>query len=408
MDFGPFTDPGKAFAVQRLFAPRGPLVNSEFYPGWFDNWGKKHTAHDPVHAAMRLDQMLAMGANVNLYMVHGGTSFGFNSGANLHQGALFQPQTTSYDYDAPISEAGDLTEKFYAIRHVVKKYVTIPDVHVKKTNPKSDYGELILKLKTDVFSLISRSTIFNKVVESREPLTFEELGQDSGYILYEHVFNDTTTDPALLEVSILHDRGYVFVDSIYAGVFCRYAQVKTMPIQIRSGQSLYIFVENQGRVNGGIYMDDDLKGIISSVKVNGHALHGWKMLSMPLVSIDGQNLGDRDIVSGHSMLGFWVGTFKIPCHEHTPNDTFLSTPGWGKGVAFINGLNLGRYWPTVGPQQTLYVPAPFIKPNCMENEIVLFEQEMPGSCISNRECSIHLVDKHVIDGSVPNWEPSLH
>ena len=413
MDFGPFgasMDPAKAFAVQRLFAPKGPLINSEFYPGWFDHWGKEHAERSPtpVYAAKWLDQMLAMGANVNLYMVHGGTSFGFDSGANLHAATMFQPQTTSYDYDAPISEAGDLTEKFFAIRNVVKKYVTIPDIHVKKTNPKADYGEVILKLKTDVFSLIGKPTIFDKVEESRNPLTFEQLGQDSGFVLYEHTFNYATTDPALLEVSIIHDRGYVFVDNTYVGVFCRYAQVQTMPIQIRPGQSLYIFVENQGRVNGDIHMDDDFKGIISSVKVNGHCLYGWKMHSMPLSSVNTQNLKDEDTSSGHNNLGFFVGTFKTPCNEHKSNDTFLLTPGWGKGVAFINGFNLGRYWPTVGPQKTLYIPAPFIRPNCLENDIVLFEVETPGSCISDGKCSIRLVDKPVLDGSVPKWEPMLH
>ena len=170
---------------------------------------------------------------------------------------------------------------------------------------------------------------------------------------------------------------------------------------------LYIFVENQGRVNGDMYMDDDFKGIISRVKVNGHVLHGWKMHSMPLASINGQIMGNEDIASSHDKLGFWVGTFKTPCKDHIANDTFLSTPGWGKGVAFINGFNLGRYWPSVGPQQTLYIPAPFIRPNCLENEIVLFEMETPGSCISSGKCSIHLVDKHVIDGKVPNWEPLL-
>ena len=152
-------------------------------------------------------------------------------------------------------------------------------------------------------------------------------------------------------------------------------------------------------------MDDDFKGIISSVRVNGHTLHGWKMHSMPLASITGQHLGDENIASDHNKLGFWVGTFKTPCHEHTSNDTFLSTPGWGKGVAFINGFNLGRYWPTVGPQKTLYIPAPFIRPNCLENEIVLFEVEMPGSCISNGKCSVRLLDKPVLNGTVPGWAP---
>lgn len=344
-----------------------------------------------------MDQILAMGANINLYMVHGGTSFGFYSGASLHEENEFQPDTTSYDYDAPISEAGDLTDKFLAIQKVLKKYTSIPDIHVKRTNPKADYGEVILKPRSDVFSLMGKSNIFEKVKESRDPLTFEQLGQDSGFVLYQHIFNFTTTDPALLEVSILHDRGYVFVDKSYVGVFARNGKITTMPIQIRPGQTLFIFVENQGRINGGSSMNHDFKGIISSVKVNGHALHGWKMHSMPLTSISSQNL-DTEAPSSHKKLGFWVGKFKTPCHDHTSNDTFLLTPGWKKGVAFINGFNLGRYWPTVGPQKTLYIPAPLIKPNCKENEIILFELEMPGS-------SIQLVDKAVLNGSVPDWEP---
>ena len=404
MDFGAGNDPSASFAVQRRFASKGPLVNSEFYPGWLDHWGGKH-AHVGTEAITKsLRHILDLGASINMYMVHGGTSFGFNAGANS---APFAPQPTSYDYDAPISEAGDLTDKYVAIRDVLKNYTTIPTMPVKN-GTKANYGKVQLKFIGDVFSQLQKSDIFSVMRESHKPMTFEQLGQDNGFVLYQHIFKNTASDPAVLEVKTLHDRGYVFVDNNFVGILGRFEKVSSMPLQLKSNQLLQILVENQGRINFGPDMDADQKGVLSSVTLNGHTLDGWKMHGLPLSSLTRNKLVPQHPPLKHGKSGFWVGTFKTPCQDITANDTFLSTPGWGKGVAFVNGFNLGRYWPRVGPQMTLYVPAPLIKPQCQENEIVLFELETAGSCGGTGAsiCSVYLVNKPKLDGEVPNLNPT--
>ena len=219
--------------MQRHFASKGPLVNSEFYPGWLDHWGGKHSQLGSEIITKSLRNILDLGANINLYMVHGGTSFGFNAGANS---APFAPQPTSYDYDAPISEAGDLTDKYVMIRDVLKNYTNIPTMSVKN-GTKANYGEVQLKLIGDVFSQLQKSDIFSGMRESYKPMTFEQLGQDNGFVLYQHIFNNTTTDPAVLEVKNLHDRGYVFVDNNFMGILGRFEKVSSMPIQIKSNQT---------------------------------------------------------------------------------------------------------------------------------------------------------------------------
>ena len=233
MDFGTTSDPFASFAQQRLLAPRGPLVNSEWYPGWLDRWGCKHAQVGIDAVTNSLVQMLDIGANVNIFMVHGGTSFGFNAGANSPP---FRPQPTSYDYDAPISEAGDLTDKYFAIKNVLKNYTDIPTITVKN-GTKANYGEVQLKFFGYVFSQLNKSDIFSSMRGSITPMTFEELGQDNGFVLYHHVFKNTTTDPALLEVSILHDRGYVFVDDDFVGIFGRFEQVSSMSIKIKQNKN---------------------------------------------------------------------------------------------------------------------------------------------------------------------------
>ena len=402
VDFGAGSDPSAAFAVQRHFASKGPLVNSEFYPGWLDHWGGKH-AHVGTEAITKsLGRMLDLGANVNLYMVHGGTSFGFNAGANS---APFAPQPTSYDYDAPISEAGDMTDKYVAIRELLKNYTSVPTMSVRN-GTKSNYGEVKLHFQSGFFHQLHSSDIFSEMIESWKPMTFEQLGQDNGFVLYQHNLSNTVSDPALLEVKTIHDRGYVFVDNSFVGVLGRSEKISSMPIQIASNQTLQILVESQGRINFGPDMDADQKGIISSVTLNGHALDGWKMNGLPLSSLTRNKLVFQDSPLELRKSGFWVGTFKTPCEDISANDTFLSTPGWGKGVAFINGFNLGRYWPRVGPQMTLYVPAPLIKPKCQDNEIVLFELEEAGSCGTDELCSVYLVNKPQLDGAVPELNPT--
>jgi beta-galactosidase len=157
--------------------------------------------------AKALDKVLALGANINMYMAIGGTSFGFEAGAN---DPPFRPSPTSYDYDAPISEAGDLTEKYFAIKEVIKRYLPVPDIKVNNTTEKGHYGPINL---LPVSSLIHEPHLYTEFrAANMYPLTFEEMGQAHGFVIYETIVNETFSDPAKLEVHGIHDRGYVFVD----------------------------------------------------------------------------------------------------------------------------------------------------------------------------------------------------
>lgn len=223
-----------------------------------------------------LDKMLAANANVNLYMFHGGTSFGFGSGANSPP---FQPQPTSYDYDAPISEAGDLTAKYFAIKETIQKYMPIPEIAVNATDEKGDYG-LVTLGPASTLLLDSMPKTFK--VTSKWPLTFETLGQAHGLVIYETTVNDFLTDPALLEIKGVHDRAYVFVDGVKMGVLTRmFGEINSMPLSIMPGQQLQVIVENQGRICFGTGINEH-KGLTTNVTMNQKILEEWTMTGYPL------------------------------------------------------------------------------------------------------------------------------
>jgi len=107
---------------------RGPLVNSEFYVGWLGHWREFMPVVSTYDVVRSLKAMLALNASINLYMFHGGTNFGFSSGANKYENLKhpkYLPHLTSYDYDAPLDEAGDPTEKYFKIKEVLEEAVSI-------------------------------------------------------------------------------------------------------------------------------------------------------------------------------------------------------------------------------------------------------------------------------------------
>ena len=443
VDFGTDRDPEESFRVQRLIEPNGPLVNSEFYTGWLDHWGMPHQKVPTSEVIRNLETMLGqMDANVNLYMIHGGTTFGFNSGANMIK-PPFLPQTTSYDYDAPISEAGDLTEKYFAIKNLAQtilgggggkkaeeagdfKSLSVTSFDATSSSfffsssPKGNYGRVEMKFLGTIFDW-DRFKLFENIVENVTiPLTFEQLGQDSGFVLYEKQIQVGVPDPAELSMGEVRDRAYVFVNRHLAGILGRQEQVQSLPVQLMPGDWLQILVESQARINHGPAMVGDFKGIISPVLLGRHTLTGgWNIYGMPLsdisdivaaspsYEIDRGNMGISHAKT-RGGVSFWRGILKTPCQDALGKDTFLSLPGWWKGFAFINGFNLGRYWPGFGPQQTLYVPSSLVKGDCMVNEIILFELERPGchGLESNggvrTNCFVRFVDEPQIDGPTPN------
>ncbi|MFH8623496.1 beta-galactosidase [Streptomyces vietnamensis] len=342
-------------ALRRL-QPTGPLMCSEFWIGWFDRWGAVHTTRDPADAAADLDRLLAAGASVNIYMLHGGTNFGLTSGAN--DKGTYRPTVTSYDYDALLDEAGDPTPKYEAFRGVIARHAPVPDEPVPAPGPK--LAPTVVELDASA-GLFDQTRLFGRPVRADRPLTMEQLGQSFGFVLYEAEL--PTAGATVLRVGEVRDRAQVFVDGQPVGVLEREHHEHALAfLTPRSGARLTVLVENQGRVNYGTGIHDR-KGLLGRVTVNGEELADWSSSPLPLDGID-----DLTVAPAGPLVGpaFHRGSFELA----RPADGYLALDGWTKGHAWVNGFPLGRYW-SRGPQTTLYVPAPVLRPG--RNEITVLE-----------------------------------
>ncbi|XP_077520537.1 beta-galactosidase-like [Amblyomma americanum] len=402
VDFGTGVDPRGPFARKRRHQKAGPLINSEMYTGWLDHWGEQHHVVNASLLARRIRTVLAMKASFNLYMFHGGTNFGFKTGANLENG--FRPQPTSYDYDAPINEAGDATPKLKAIRDVIAEF--FPD-RAKRPIPapkqKMALGKLALKRMFGLKEM--RQLMRNLSVKSPYPLTFERVGHGYGYMLYETRLSFQPPAPSLLKLHGVRDRGYVYLDDTFRGIVSRTDGVFEVFIEAKAQQTLSILVENQGRINYGDFIADP-KGIVENVTLDERTLTDWKM--MPLDLSKGNWLrdagalekihrqGGRSVHVHNDGLSVYATTFALP-ESQTARDSFLRLSHWTKGVAFLNGFNLGRYWTPAGPQKTLYVPGVLFKQK--DNILLIMELEVTRSA-SVGYCSVQFVDEPNINASV--------
>ncbi|WP_180687428.1 glycoside hydrolase family 35 protein [Streptomyces gossypiisoli] len=340
----------------RAHQPEGPLMCAEFWIGWFDHWGEGHHVRDAADAAADLDRLLSAGASVNIYMFHGGTNFGFTNGAN-HDHA-YTPITTSYDYDAPLTESGDPGPKYHAFREVIARHAPVPDEPAPAPSPKLPSNVVELGRRAALLPLAPRTA---DPVHAESPLTMEELGQRSGYTLYRTTVS-TAGDGLLHFAGGVGDRAQVFLDGAPVGVLERERHDETLPVRVpRPGTTLDVLVENMGGANYGPRIGEP-KGLLGPVTFNGEALRGWDCHPLPLTDVDDLPFETTTVVGP----AFHHGTFEVA----EPADTFLSLPGWTKGQAWINGFHLGRYW-NRGPQRTLYVTAPVLRPGV--NDLVLLE-----------------------------------
>ena len=342
--------------------PGGPYFVAEFYPAWFDVWGKRHSKRQFEGPAKQLDWMLSHDVSVSMYMFHGGTNFAYTNGANV--APVYEPQPTSYDYDAPLGEYGNATPKYYAFRDVIQKHLPagqkLPDVPAP--NPVTSFASVTL---TECAPL---SSAFGRRVKSDRPLTMEDVDQDFGYIHYQTVVPRAMK--GVLAVKELRDYAVVLVNGKQVGSLDRRLRLDRMEVDIPAGATLEILVENVGRVNYGAALLDNHKGITDRVTIGGTELRGWTVTPLPLyravVSRLDWHKGD---IQGQP--AFFRGTF----HLDKAADTFLDTRGWGKGAVWVNGRSVGKYW-NIGPQQTLYLPGPWLKEG--ENEVVVFAMENTG------------------------------
>lgn len=380
VDFGTDTNITKAFDRQRRFEPQGPLVNSEFYTGWLDHWGDQHVVVDAQKVSIVLAEMLTLGANVNMYMFEGGSNFGYWNGAD--HDTRFRSVVTSYDYDAPLSEAGDPTEKLLAIRDVIKQFRDIPSGPMPPATPKFAYGFVTLKKVGKVSDLLNTISPAGPV-KSQHPLTFEEMKQNYGFMLYRTTLPRDLSEPTPLisPLNGVHDRAYVSVNGVFQGLLER-DTVLVMNVTGQQGDTLDILIENMGRVNFGSKIND-YKGLVSNLFLGKDILTDWQIYPL---DIDGAITGSwPHSDSGKSSPApqkdpsvgsvIYMGTLQ-------PNglswDTFLKLNEWTKGQVWINGMNLGRYWPARGPQQTLYVPGPLLSTTQPNNITVLELERAPA------------------------------
>ncbi len=342
-------------AVLRRHQPTGPLMCSEFWDGWFDHWGEHHHTTSADDAAAELDALLAAGASVNIYMFHGGTNFGFTNGAN-HKG-IYKSHVTSYDYDAPLDETGAPTAKYAAFKEVLSRYATVPAEDPPGRQPAPAF-EAAFRRQVRLDRVQHRLGVPR---EAERPLSMDELGHYRGFCVYA---TELAGRGGVVSVDEVRDRAVVSVDGLTVGVLERDRHDRSLVVP--AGRRLELLVEDRGRVNYGPRLGE-AKGLVGEVTLDGRPLLGWTALPLDLDSVGPELLGDGSAVDGP------VGGPAFLLAEVTveqPADLFLDTSRWGKGVVWVNGFNLGRYW-SRGPQHTLYVPAQQLRPG--SNDLVVLE-----------------------------------
>ena len=430
-------------AVLRRHQPTGPLMCAEFWNGWFDHWGAHHHTTSAADSARELDDLLATGASVSLYMFTGGTNFGFTNGAN--DKGVYQPTVTSYDYDAPLSESGEVTAKYLAFREVLARYAPAPAALVSGSvvpaavvkpaalpalpaaAEPAPVFEVALDESVSLWHALPELADVTAAATDHLP-SMDAFGQYTGFALYR---SRLAPGARVLSVGEVRDRAQVFVDGTPVGVLQRDHHDRS--ISLPPGERLDLLVEDQGRVNYGPRIGED-KGLIGPATLDGANVAGWQVLSLDVdtfarsdsalytpnqaahtadvleLTPDGPRTGvdldldvdldlARNLTTTPTLTATAVGA-RYPISETTSNggsgaraphlapapldlaaavskslsgpafargsftaepgvDLFLSTAGWGKGQAWINGFNLGRFWDR-GPQTTLYVPGPVL------------------------------------------------
>ncbi len=355
INFGNDQEPEKEFANLAKERPTGPWMCGEFWAGWFDTWGEKHATTPVERAAAALDWMLGRGISVSLYMIHGGTSFGFHAGADFRKS--YMPDTTSYDYDSPIDEAGRLTPKFTALRDVIKRH--LPEGTVLPEPPAAT--AMIAIPRFELKESAALASVYGKAVRAQAPMAMEDLGQTHGLVLYRaKVAADYRGE---VELEKVRDYGIVSVDGKVAGTVDRRLDQHAVTVEVKAGSTLEVLVDAMGHINFGPELPGDRKGL-TAARMGGAAIEGWEMFGVPLNAPPQSGYGAAKVEGA----AFYRGGFELGA----VGDTYLTTGGWGKGYVWVNGHNLGRYW-SVGPQQTLFVPAGWLKAG--RNEVVVLDLE---------------------------------
>ncbi|HWW98948.1 MAG TPA: beta-galactosidase [Edaphobacter sp.] len=445
------------------FQPGKPLVVTEYWPGWFDYWGHPHQTRRLETQLEDLDYILHRGDGINLYMFHGGTSFGFMSGANWNNNTYFS-DVTSYDYGAPLDEAGHPTPKFLAFRKIFAKYACqnkdrtltnkdgvipsgAPERAASESNgaqsrdPRISPGapqnstetteneaclppipEPPLVITIPKFTFTESTPLWTnlpKPIQSDTPKPMEQFDQAYGYILYRHQLPATLSGdqvPRILAIDELHDYAQIYLNGKLAGTLDRRNKQSTLAITVSAPAQLDILVENSARINFSPAMRGESKGITKSVTLDGQPLTDWQIYPLPM----------QQLPSAERFKSLYTDPNGNPCHgvpisaqasfnepiragcvgppnfyrAHftltTTGDTFLDTRKLGKGALWINGHPIGRFW-NIGPQQTLFVPGPWLRKGA--NEIVVFDLNPSAATPTVSGLATPILDGPVIDTS---------
>ncbi|MBE9586803.1 beta-galactosidase [Mucilaginibacter sp. JRF] len=361
--------------INKYHNNKGPYYIAEWYPGWFDHWGEKHAHTDATADAAKLEKILAAGISINMYMFHGGTTRGFMNGANMNRTEPYAPQVSSYDYDAPLDESGNPTEKFIKFREVIAKHLPagkqLPPIPAKKA-----------VMAINDIKLTAYSSVFDnlpKPVEAKQTMTFEALDQAYGFLLYRTLISKG----GLLKLDALRDYAQVYINGKKIVVLDRRLKQDSVLLEnIPANAVLDILTENNGRINYGPYLTDNTHGITKQVTLAGEVVNNWKMYRLPFESLAGFKFSAKNI--SNDLPALYKGTFTL----NIVADTYLDMRQFGKGFVFLNGHNLGKYW-NIGPQQTIYIPSVWLKKG--KNEICVFDQ------LKNGHTTINSLEAPILD-----------
>ncbi|SFS95931.1 beta-galactosidase [Porphyromonadaceae bacterium NLAE-zl-C104] len=366
INFGTGANIEDQFRRLKELRPQSPLMCSEFWSGWFDHWGARHETRSAEALVAGLKEMLDQNISFSLYMTHGGTSFGHWGGANFPN---FSPTTTSYDYDAPINEYGRATEKYYQVRKLLEQY--LPEGEQLPPVPDS-----IPTISIPEFELTENAVLFDNLpepVRSEEVRSMEYFDQGWGSILYRTRLKESAVRQTLV-ITEANDWTQLFLNGERIATLSRLKGEGTAILPpVKKGDVLDILVEAMGRMNfgKGIY---DWKGITEKVELvseNGTTeLKGWEVYNIPVDYAFAKEKNYREEANTAGHPAYYRGTFTL---DET-GDTFLDMRNWSKGMVWVNGYAIGRYW-HIGPQQALYVPGCWLKKG--KNEVIVLDMASP-------------------------------
>ncbi|KAG5895365.1 hypothetical protein JTB14_029590 [Gonioctena quinquepunctata] len=373
--------------------PNKPLMVMEFWIGWFDHWTDQHQTRSASSMKDLYEQILKYPASVNIYMFHGGCNFAFGNGAHLNNDLLdnsaFLPTITSYDYDAPLNEAGDYTEKYYGVKallednNYVKTFVPDPPELI----PRVAYPSIVIEKQIELVDIIGNHAPY--VLESKRVVAMEKLdinngsGQSNGYIVYRKENLDLPADAILKIAGHVCDTVMVLVNGVLMspplkvvgdlngfGFWRMKDSILKLNEQNMVNATIDIVVEEWGRMHGGniLQYNQTFKGLWQgSVFVNDDEITDWKIIPLEFKKQWTTSLTSWSDKSTNKGPSFYLATLKL---QEDPRDTYIDMRNWSKGLVIVNGFPLGKYF-KLGPQQALYLPAPFLRRG--ENNIIIFE-----------------------------------